>query len=59
MAIDPVLDSRLEVPTSEERWRRWDQRGRDGDAALVRRMRWIVWLGVALATAALVFWLVS
>ena len=31
MAIDPVLDS--EVLTSEEQWRRWNQRGRDSDAA--------------------------
>jgi len=57
MAIDRLLNP--ETLTSEERWRRWEQRGRDNDAQLTRRMRRVLWSGVVMATAVLVFLLVN
>jgi hypothetical protein len=41
MPIIPSISP--EVLTSEERWRRWEQRGRDNDARFMRRARWVFW----------------
>ena len=57
MAIDPVLNP--EVLTSAERWRRWEQRGRDTDARFMRNVRRIFWSGLVAMTAVLVILLLS
>ncbi len=42
-----------EVLSSDERWRRWEQRGRDNDARFMRRVSRMCWSGVFVATAVL------
>jgi hypothetical protein len=37
--VSSVHSDSPEVVTSEERWRRWDQRGRNYDARFMRRAR--------------------
>ena len=44
-----VSPSHPEELTSEERWRRWEQRGRDNDARLLRRARMVLTAVVTLA----------
>jgi hypothetical protein len=57
MANDPVLNP--EVLTSEERWRRWEQRGHDNDARFMRYVRRMFWSGLVAMTAVLVISLLS
>lgn len=52
MAIDPSPNP--EVLTSEERWRRWEERGRGNDARFMRQMRRVFWAGVVAMTVVLV-----
>ena len=61
MAIDPVLTQVLtpEVLTSQERWRRWEDRGRDNDARFMRQVRRMFWSGVIVMTAILIFFLLT
>jgi hypothetical protein len=46
-ALTPVL-------TSEERWRRWEQRGRDDDARFMDHVRRGFWSAVIVLTVILV-----
>jgi len=46
-----------EVLTSSDRWRRWEQRGRDRDALFMRRARWLSWCALAAVPAATVLFL--
>jgi hypothetical protein len=57
MAIDPVLSPA--VLTSAERWRRWEQRGKDHDARFMRNVRRMVWSAVVTITLVLVIFLLS
>ena len=41
MALTPSVNP--DVFTSEERWRRWEQRGLDNDARFMRRARGVFW----------------
>lgn len=61
MAIDPVLTQVLtpEVLTSQERWRRWEERGRDNDVRFMRQVRRMFWSGVVVMTVILIFSLLS
>ena len=58
MAIDSLLNSEPELLTSEERWRRWEQRGRDNDARFMRQARRLLWSG-AIGMAFVVIFLLS
>jgi hypothetical protein len=42
MAIPPSVNT--QVLTSEERWRRWEQRGMDNDAEFLRRAQRFLWV---------------
>jgi hypothetical protein len=44
-----------EILTSEERWRRWEQRGRDNDARFMRLVRRSFWSAIVLGTLLLLF----
>jgi hypothetical protein len=44
-----VSSSHPEELTSEERWRRWEQRGRDNDARFLRRARMVLTAVVTIA----------
>jgi hypothetical protein len=57
MATDPVLNP--EVFTSEERWRRWQQRAHDNDARFMRTVRRMFWSGLVAMTVVLVIFLLS
>jgi hypothetical protein len=51
--------SATDVLTSEERWQRWRQRGRDSDARFKRRVRTVfVWIVLVLAAGLLLFFVV-
>lgn len=45
-----------EALTSEERWRRWEQRGLDNDARFSRRLRRVVWTAVTVVAVLLLVW---
>ncbi len=53
MAIIPPGNS--EVLTSEERWRRWEQRGRDNDARFMRQVRRLFWVVLVVIGAVILF----
>jgi hypothetical protein len=57
MSSGPVPNP--EVLTSEERWRRWQQRGRDDDARFMRQVRQMIWSGLVALTFVLVMFLLS
>ena len=50
--------SNIESLTREERWLRWEQRGRDNDARLMRRVRRALWAAALVAIALLIFLIV-
>ena len=54
MAITSLLNPEV-LSSSQERWRRWEQLGRDNDARFMRRLRRGFWSGVIVTTAVLVF----
>jgi hypothetical protein len=56
MPVNPLQSAVLtsEGLTSEARWRRWEQRGRDNDAHLLRGMRRLFWVAVAAVVGAAV-----
>jgi hypothetical protein len=57
MAIPPSVNT--QVLTSEERWRRWEQRGMDNDAEFLRRAQRFLWVVlIALAIGVLYLFLV-
>jgi len=46
------------VLSSEERWNRWEQRGRDSDARFMRQARWLLSAAITLAIGGgVVLWL--
>jgi hypothetical protein len=49
-----TLSPNLEVLTSEERWRRWEQRSLDDDVRFMHQMRLVFWSAGVIVTAALV-----
>jgi hypothetical protein len=51
MSNMPVSSSH--VLTSEERWSRWEQRGRDRDRRFMRRAHWMLWSAAGLAAVLL------
>jgi nicotinamide riboside transporter PnuC len=51
----PTSSVEPELLTSVERWRRWEQRGQDNDARLMRRMRYLFWTSVVVMAAVLAF----
>ena len=53
MAIDPVLNP--DVLTSQERWHRWEQRGRDNDERFMLQARRLFWSGVVVTAVLMVF----
>ena len=53
-----ISSSDIESLTREERWRRWEQRGRDNDARLMRRARGALWAAALVAIALLIFLIV-
>lgn len=55
MAIHPVLNP--EVLASEERWRRWEQRGHDNDARFRSDVRRMFWSGLAMTVVLVIFFL--
>ena len=57
MAVPPSVNTR--VLTSEQRWRRWEQRGMDNDAQFLRRAQRFLWaVLIALAIGVLYMFLV-
>ena len=52
MAVNPVLNS--EALSSQERWLRWEQRGRAHDERFMRRVRHLFWSTFVVATAVLI-----
>lgn len=57
MADSPFLNP--EALTSDERWRRWEQRGRTNDARFMRRARQMFWSGAVVVAGALLLSLLT
>ena len=56
MAVPPSVNT--QVLTSEQRWRRWEQRGMDSDAQFLRRAQRFLWaVLIALAIGVLYMFL--
>ena len=56
MAVPPSVNT--QVLTSEQRWRRWDQRGMDNDAQFLRRAQRFLWaVLIPVLAGAIISWM--
>ena len=55
--MSALHSSHSAVLTSDERWRRWEQRGFDNQIRFRRRVFRFLWTPVMLLTVLLLFWL--
>ena len=52
-----ISEFQPEALTSEQRWRRWEQRGFDNDARFRRRVHGALWNTLIMGAIVLLFWL--
>ena len=56
--MSSIPPATVELLSSEERWRRWGQRGRDNDLRFMLRARRLLWLAVVFAIGGgVILWL--